>query len=216
MSSYPSDAEARAALLACGSRLYARGLVAANDGNMSVKVAADVLWATPSGISKGFMQETQLVKLRLDGSLLEGSAKPSSELRLHLRLYQALPEITAVVHAHPPCASAFACAGVALDRPVLQEAVLQLGAVPLVPYALPGSVALAEGVLPYCQTARALLLEFHGAVTWGKSLEAALHRMEALEQLAVVSLHLRSLGSTRELPPTFVDELVGLREGLGL
>lgn len=216
MIQYPTDREAKSALLSCGARLYARGLVAANDGNLSIKVSPETLWTTPSGVSKGFMHEAQLVKVDLHGTVLSGHARPSSELKLHLRLYRELPEIGAVVHAHPPCATAFACAGLALDQPVLQEAILQLGAVPLLPYALPGSDALAEGVAPACHRARALLLEYHGAVTWGKHLDAALHRMEALEQLATVSLHLRSLGSTRTLPPSLVDELLGLRDGLGL
>lgn len=211
-----SDEEAKNALLETGARLYARSLVAGNDGNLSVRVAPDALWCTPTGVSKGSMRADMLVKLSLDGHLLEGSAKPSSELKLHLRLYQELPEIGAVLHAHPPASTAFAAAGLALDRPVLQEAVLQLGAVPLVPYALPGSEALAAGIVPFCQEARALLLEYHGAVTWGNSLAQALMRMETLEQYATISLHLKTLGSERLMPAPLVKELGNLRETLGL
>lgn len=216
MNHYPTDLEAKKAILSCGARLYSRGLVAGNDGNLSVRVSPDHLWTTPTGVSKGQMTEEMLVKVDLEGVPIEGKHRPSSELKLHLRLYQARPDIAAVLHAHPPAATSFAAAGLPLTQPVLQEAVLQLGEVPLVPYALPGSEALAEGVVPYCGDARALLLEFHGAVTWGSSLEQALFRMETLEQLATVTLHLRTLGITRELPPALVNELIALREKLGL
>lgn len=216
MNHYPTDEEAKQSILSCGERLYSRGLVAGNDGNLSVRVSPDHLWTTPTGVSKGTMTNEMLVKVTLDGKQIEGTLRPSSELRLHLRLYQARPDLRAVLHAHPPAATTFAAAGLPLTRPVLQEAVLQLGEVPLVPYALPGSEALAEGVVPYCGHARALLLEFHGAVTWGSSLEQALFRMETLEQYATVTLHLRTLGITRELPPILVNELIALREKLGL
>lgn len=216
MTHYPSDRDAKQAILSCGLRLYSRGLVAGNDGNISVRVGSDALWTTPTAVSKGAMTDEMLVKVTMDGTILEGTHRPSSELKLHLRLYQERSDINAVLHAHPPAATAFASAGLPLNRPVLQEAVLQLGEVPLVPYALPGSEALAEGIVPYCQGTRALLLEFHGAVTWGKTLEQALFRMETLEQFATVTLHLKTLGVTRELPPSLVQELIALREKLGL
>ena len=119
---------------------------------------------------------------------------------MHLRIYQENPAVRAVVHAHPPAATAFAAAGLPLDRPVLQEAVVQLGTVPVAPFALPGSQAVADSVAPYCQAYRALLLEYHGAVTWGTSMEQAHYRLECLEQLATVTLHLRTLGIHRTMP----------------
>jgi L-fuculose-phosphate aldolase len=210
------DGEAKAAILACGARLYSRGFVAANDGNLSVKVSPYEIWTTPTGVSKGFMTEEMLVKVDLDGRVLEGGLKPSSELRLHLRIYQALPEVTAVCHAHPPISTTFAAAGLALDRPVLQEAVLQLGTVPLVPYELPGSEALAEAVASYCRGNRGLLLEYHGAVTWGTNMEQAMHRLECMEQYATILLHLKTLGCDRVMPPPLVAQLCDLRESLGL
>lgn len=214
--SYPSDHEARQAILSAGARLYQRGLVAANDGNLSVRVGPDALWVTPSGVSKGAMREDMLVKMDLDGRIILGRWKPSSEVKLHLRLYQEDPLTQAVVHAHPPAATAFAAAGIPLDRPVLQEAVVQLGAVPVVPFAPPGSEAVAEGIVPYCRSSRALLLEFHGAVTWGDDMKQALHRMECLEQLAVVTLHLKTLGCDRVMPGSLVRELEGLRPAWGI
>lgn len=190
---YPSDAEAKQAILDVGQRIYQRGLVAANDGNLSVRVDENALWVTPTGVSKGFMTEEMLVKLDLDGHILSGTHKPSSEIKMHLRIYRENPAVGAVVHAHPPAATAFACAGLPLDKPVLQEAVLLLGPVPLAPFAPPGTDAIADSVAPFCRTHCALLLEYHGAVTWGETLTQAHHRLECLEQLAQVTLYGRML-----------------------
>lgn len=213
---YCSDREAKAAILTCGSRLYGRGFVAANDGNLSIKIAPNVIWTTPTGVSKGFMTEDMLVKVDTQGTVLEGHLAPSSELKMHLRIYQEAPEVRAVVHAHPPVSTTFAAAGLPLDRPVLQEALVLLGCVPLAPYALPGSHALADSVAPFCQTSRALLLEYHGAVTWGNSIEQALNRMESMEQYATILLHLKTLGCDRVMPPTLVEELTVLRTTMDL
>ena len=136
---YPTDAQAKADILAAGRKIYQRGLVAANDGNLSVRVGENALWVTPTGVCKGDMTEDMLVKITLDGALLEGTRKPSSETKMHLRIYQENPTVRAVVHAHPPVATTFAAAGIPLDKPVLQEAVVQLGTVPVAPFALPGS-----------------------------------------------------------------------------
>lgn len=213
---YPTDAQAKAAILEAGRKIYQRGLVAANDGNLSVRVGENALWVTPTGVSKGAMTEEMLVKLDLDGNVLEGTRKPSSETKMHLRIYREDPLIRAVVHAHPPIATAFAAAGIPLDRPVLQEAVVQLGTVPVAPFALPGSQGVADSVAPYCRKYRALLLEYHGAVTWGDTMEQAHYRLECLEQLAAVTLHLRALGCDRVMPETLVRDLEGLRPSWGI
>ncbi len=193
---YPTDAQAKADILAAGRKIYQRGLVAANDGNLSVRVGENALWVTPTGVCKGDMTEDMLVKMTLDGTVLEGTRKPSSETKMHLRIYQENPTVRAVVHAHPPVATTFAAAGIPLDKPVLQEAVVQLGTVPVAPFALPGSQGVADSVAPFCRDYRALLLEYHGAVTWGTSMEQAHYRLECLEQVATVTLHLHTLGSS--------------------
>ena len=213
---YPTDEAAKEALLSCGARLYQRGYVAANDGNLSMKVADDQLWATPTGVSKGLMTADMLVKLDLTGRVLAGDRKPSSEIGMHLRIYQENPTLGGVVHAHPPVSTAFAAAGLPLDRPVLQEAVVQLGTVPLAPFALPGTPAVGDSVAPFCQEYRGVLLEYHGAVTWGDTLERALHRMECLEQYATVLLHLRTLGCDRVMPPELERQLLDLRPRWGI
>lgn len=135
---------------------------------------------------------------------------------MHLRIYREDPEVRAVVHAHPPAATAFACAGIPLDNPLLQEAVVQLGPVPVAPFALPGSQGVADSVAPYCRTCRGLLLEFHGAVTWGDSMQQAHYRLECLEQTALVTLHLRTLGCQRKMPPELVRDLEALRPAWGI
>ena len=213
---YPSEAQAKAEILEVGRCLWQRGLVAANDGNLSVRVGENALWATPTGVSKGAMTEDMLVKLDLDGNVLEGTRKPSSEIKMHLRIYKEDPLLRAVVHAHPPAATAFAAAGIPLDKPVLQESVVQLGTVPVAPFALPGSQAVADSVAPYCKDFRALLLEYHGAVTWGDSMQQAYHRLECLEQTAVVTLHLKTLGCDRVMPDSLVKDLEGLRPSWGI
>lgn len=213
---YPSEEQAKEEILAVGRRIYQRGLVAANDGNLSVRVGENQVWVTPTGVSKGEMTREMLVKLDLEGNRLEGTHKPSSEVKMHLRIYRENPRLRAVVHAHPPAATAFAAAGLPLDRPVLQEAVVQLGPVPVAPFALPGSQAVADGVAPYCTQYRALLLEYHGAVTWGESLTQAHHRLECLEQTAQVTLHLHTLGCRRTMPEALVKDLESLRPAWGI
>lgn len=213
---YPSDAQARAEIIDCGIKLYQRGLVAANDGNISIRTDPNTFWITPTGVSKGFMSEGMLVKVDLDGNILEGINRPSTEIAMHLRIYRENPDTRAVVHAHPPCATAFAAAGMALDRPFLQESVLQLGPVPVAPFALPGTPEVAESVAPYCRDYRALLLEYHGAVTWGDTIQQAQHRMECLEQTAQIALHLHTLGCMRTIPPELVSQLEAQRPARGI
>ncbi|MBQ9852477.1 MAG: class II aldolase/adducin family protein [Ruminiclostridium sp.] len=216
MAGYPTDAQAKAQIIEAGLKIYQRGLVAANDGNLSVRVGDNALWVTPTGVSKGAMTEEMLVKVDLEGALLEGTRKPSSETRMHLRIYKENPDVRAVIHAHPPAATAFACAGIPLDRPIIQEAVVFLGTVPVAPFALPGSQAVADSVAPYCRDYRALLLEYHGAVCWGETMEQAHYRMECLEQLAQVTLHLKTLGCDRVITEAQVKALEGLRPAWGI
>lgn len=159
---YISDVQAKQMILEVGRRMYQGGFVAANDGNISCKVGDNEIWATPTGVSKGFMTEDMLVKLDLDGNVLEGTHKPSSEIKMHLRVFKENPKVQGVVHAHPLTATAFACAGISLEEPVLMEGVLSLGCVPLVHFALPGTEEVPEAVAPYCREYNAVLLANHG------------------------------------------------------
>lgn len=203
-------------IIEAGRRLYLSGLVVSNDGNISAVNDDGTLWATPTGVSKGFMTEDMLVRLDMDGNVLEGGMRPSSEIKLHLAVYRANPALRAVVHAHPPKAAVFASAGLPLDSAILQETVVQLGKVPLAPYALPGTAELAGSAAPFCREYNAVLLEYHGAVTWGDSVEQALRRMESVEYYAKVLLDLRLLGAERPMSGERIDALLALRPGWGI
>lgn len=216
MSAYPTDAEAKRDILDIGKKLYERGFVAANDGNLSVRVGENAVWATPTGVSKGSMTENMLVKLDLDGRVLEGSAKPSSEVKMHLRIYKEQPQMRGVAHAHPPFSTTFAAAGLPLDEGLIQETVVLVGTVPVAPYAVPGSAALADSVAPFCKDYSALLLEHHGLVTWGKSLQQAYFFLESAEALARVMLYTRQLGADHLLTESQIDSLIALRPGWGV
>jgi len=207
-------------IIQAGQRLYQTGLVISNDGNISARCPDGSIWCTPSGVSKGFMSEDMLIRTDLDGNVLSGGRgglfRPSSEIKMHLCIYRANPDISAVVHAHPPAASTFASAGLALDSAVLQETVVQLGVVPLVPYELPGTSELAGSVAPYCRDYNAALMEYHGAVSWGGSVTQALHRMESVEYYAKILMNLRMMGVTRPMTDEQIDALLTLRPGWGV
>ena len=215
MSAYPTDQEAKTLLLEAGRRLYERGFVASNDGNMSVLVSAGTLWTTPTGVSKGFMTEDMLVKTDLAGTVLEGTRKPSSELKMHLRVYQENPDLRAAVHAHPPAATSFAIAGLPLDRPILPEAIVQLGTVPVAPYAEPGTQAVPDSIAPFCRDFGGVLLANHGALTWGYDLTQAYYRMETLEYYAQVTINsVFLLGRANALTGEQVERLTEQRQRL--
>lgn len=215
MSAYPTDREAKTLLLEAGRRLYERGFVASNDGNMSVLVSAGTLWTTPTGVSKGFMTEDMLVKTDLAGTVLEGTRKPSSELKMHLRVYQENPDLRAAVHAHPPAATSFAIAGLPLDRPILPEAIVQLGTVPVAPYAEPGTQAVPDSIAPFCRNFGGVLLANHGALTWGYDLTQAYYRMETLEYYAQVTINsVFLLGRANALTGEQVERLTEQRQRL--
>ncbi|MCL2678598.1 MAG: class II aldolase/adducin family protein [Clostridiales bacterium] len=211
-----TDGEARKLILEIGRRMYLKNFVAANDGNISCKVEGDAIWVTPSGVSKGFMEEATLVKMRLDGSILSrGPLEPSSETKMHLRIYRENPRIMGVTHAHPPVCTSFAVAGLSLDKEIYAEALVNLGKVPCLPYETPGSQAAADAVALYCRDYSALLLGNHGAVTWGKSLLEAFFRLEALEHYAAILLNTSYIiGKTNSLDPRQQRELQAIREKL--
>ncbi|MGQ9778278.1 MAG: class II aldolase/adducin family protein [Bacillota bacterium] len=197
-----------------GRRLWQRGYVAANDGNISLRLGPDEFLCTPAGVSKGFLRPEMLVKVNGRGERLAGELAPSSELRMHLAIYRHRPDVRAVVHAHPPLATAFAVAGIPLAKPVLAEAVLALGRVPLVPYATPGSEELAARLAAHLPGHDAFLLANHGAVTLGRDLWEAYYKMETLEHFAIISLAARLLGGGRKLSPAEVAKLLALRKSL--
>ena len=215
---YPTDQEARRQIIDIGRRMYEKNFVAANDGNISVKVSEDTLWTTPTGVSKGFMTEDMLVKMKLDGTVLEqGQRGPSSEVKMHIRIYLENPEARAVCHAHPPVCTAFAIAGRALDDAIYPEAIVNLGVVPCVHYELPGSQGIPDSVAPYARDYNALLLGNHGAVAWGRDLTEAWYRLESVEHYAMITRYALDLpGGPRVLSERQIDALLAIRSGMGV
>jgi L-fuculose-phosphate aldolase len=214
---YMTDTEAREMICEIGRRMYNRNYVAANDGNISVKVGPNEIWTTPTGVSKGYMTPDMMVKMDLSGNILSGKMKPSSEVKMHLRVYNDNPEVHSVVHAHPPIATSFAIAGIPLDKPVLPEAIVLLGNVPVAPYALPGTQEVPDSIAPYCQTHNAVLLANHGALTWGRDLMEAYFRMESLEHYANILMYSNQiLKKANELNRSQIDDLIKIRESMGI
>lgn len=209
---YPSDSEAKESLVDIGRRIYEKGFVAANDGNISCKVGPNIIWVTPTGVSKGFMTTDMMIKTDLDGNIIEGKLKPTSELKMHLRVYKENPDIMAVNHAHPPIATSFSIAGISLDKPILPEAIVQLGTIPVAHYATPGTQGVPDSIAPYCKTHNAVLLANHGALSWGKDIYQAYYRMESVEYYASILLYTGYIiGKQNELSPSQVEKLSGVR-----
>lgn len=217
MSDYLCDKQAKEAIIDIGKRIYAHGFIASNDGNISCKVSDNEVWCTPTGVSKGFMTEDMLVKMDLDGNIIEGTYKGTSEIKMHFRVFKENPQVHSVVHAHPPIATAFAIAGLSLEDPILVEGILALGSVPLVHYGTPGTNEIPDGVAPYCKDYNAVLLANHGALTWGQNIIQAYYRMETLEYYAKVTLLTKFIiGRANELSKDQVNEIIKIRTSGGV
>jgi L-fuculose-phosphate aldolase len=200
-------------ICAIGRRLYQREMGAANDGNISVRLDAERLLCTPTGISKGFMAPDGLCLIDNDGALLAADgSRPSSEIRMHLQIYKQRPDVRAVVHAHPIYATVHAVCGKPLARQIMPEATLLLGEVPIAPYATPSTRALPDSITGYLQRYDALLLENHGALAYGTDLENAWFKMEALEHYAKIVYLAAQYGGAHEFAQAEIDKLVALRQ----
>jgi L-fuculose-phosphate aldolase len=197
-------------------RLWERGLIAGVDGNVSVRLAPDRILVTPTGMSKVDVEPDDLVEVGQDGRPLRGARGASSELAVHLRIYARRSDLGAIVHAHPPVATGFAVAGEGFASCILPEVIFQVGWVPLVPYEMPGTEALARQFDPFIPDHDAFLMANHGAVTAGATLSIAHQRMESLEHTARILLTSRLLGRVNELSADQVAALVAARGRAGL
>jgi L-fuculose-phosphate aldolase len=191
--------------------LYQRGFVVGTAGNVSVRVAPNRFWITPTGCHKGLLEPHDLLLIDVDGRVHFGSGQPSSEMLMHLALYRHRPDIFAVVHAHPPLATALTVAGYTLDTTLLPESVVALGEVPTIPYQMPTTLQFAQAVGEAMDNAEAVLLEQHGSVTVGSSVQAAFNRMEIVERVAQVFYLAKTLGDVRRLPSAEIEALKALR-----
>ena len=199
-----------------GHRLYHHGFVAANDGNISVKLSDNEFYCTPTGVSKGSLTPDMIIKIDAEGNKLEGTLNPSSEIKMHLRVFRERPDVNAVVHAHPPVATAFTVAGIPLDRYILPEAVLTIGDVPTCAYATPSTMEIPDSLMPYIQEHDAFMLKNHGALTVGNTLTRAFFTMEEVEFNAKIMKYAMELGRIQEIPEDKMYELMDLRVKMGL
>jgi L-fuculose-phosphate aldolase len=193
------EEELRHELVRYGRWLYRLGYTPATAGNLSVRLDERTLLVTPTGASKHLLRRSDMVLVDLDGHRLEGARNATSELGMHLAFYRERDDVQAVIHAHPPIATAFACAGHALDELLSQEAAMILGPVPLAPYATTGTDEVAGSLRPFIPAYDAVLLANHGAVVCGTSLFDAFCKMETLEHVAQIRLATWQLGSCNTL-----------------
>ena len=203
------EAELREAICKVGRWLYAKNLIAATDGNISIRLSAERFLCTPSGVPKGILHPDDLLVVDAHGKKISGSGRVSTEIFTHLAAYEERKDIGAAVHAHPPKAVALTLAGISMEEQVLPEVVYALGAVPTAPYATPGTPEGAEAIRDLIRRNDAVLLDRHGALTVGPNVFAAYHAMERLEHAAGIILDATLLGGPRKLSE---DELLRLRQ----
>ena len=203
-----------------GRRMWQRGYVAASDGNISARLDDNHVMITPTGVSKGFMKPEEMAVVDMVGHPVEGTGRASTEVFMHLAIYQNRPDVQAVCHTHSPLATAFAVAGIPLDFCLLPEVIIWLGSVPLVSYGTVGTEEIYRPLIDKLDRYDAFLLEKHGVVTVGKNLLEAYYKTETVEHFAKVVLAARQLGPVKELPKEEVEKLIrrrpvhGIRDGL--
>lgn len=199
-------------------KMWQLGWVAANDGNISVKLPDGTFMTTPTGISKSFITPEKLVHIDGDCNILEAEEgyRPSSEIKMHLRCYAEREDVGAVLHAHPPVATGYAVANIPLDEYSMIETVLTLGSIPVTPYGTPSTYEVPEAIAPYLGEHDAVLLQNHGALTVGADVLTAYYRMETLELFAKISLNAHLLGGAKEISRENIDRLISMRQGYGV
>ncbi len=201
-----------------GKRIYNRNMVAANDGNISVKLNDHEFLCTPTGVSKGFMTPDFICKVDENGNVLQANKgfRPSSEIKMHMRVYKLRPDVGSVVHAHPVYATSFAIAGIPLTQPIMPEAVIALGCVPIAEYGTPSTNEIPDRLEKYLPYYDAVLLESHGALTWSENLLAAYMKMESVEFYAQLLYQSKMLGGPKEFDKATVEKLYEIRRKMGL
>ena len=197
-----------------GRLMYARRFVAANDGNISVLLKGGNILTTPTGVSKGSMKPKDLVVTDSTGRAV-GQGKPSSELLMHLFIYNERADVKAVVHAHPIYSTGYAVTGIALDQYIVPEIITTLGSIPLAAYGTPSTRELAETLRPHIKKADGILLANHGVVTVGRDLKDAYFKMERIEHYAQIMFVAKELGGAKKLPPEEVEKLHALCKNYG-
>ena len=202
-----SEAEFRAEIARFCHLIYEKGYVASTDGNISTRLPDGHIMCTPTICNKGFVRPEDMVIIDRNGQRIKGERKASSEMAMHLLVYEMRPDAHAVVHAHPACATAFAAAGIPLNKALISEVVLALGCIPLAEYGTPGTPELTDQLRPFVKNFDALLMSNHGVVTYGTNLEDAYNRMDTVEHFAKISIYTKILGRERLLSNEDVEKL---------
>ncbi|MBI9016145.1 MAG: class II aldolase/adducin family protein [Phycisphaerae bacterium] len=199
-------------------KLWELRFVAANDGNISIKMNDREVLTTPTGISKGSLTVDMIIKTDMKGKPITFNSKykPSSEVKMHIEVYEQRSDVKSIVHAHPPFCTSFAVAGIPLDKCILPEAILTLGAVPITPYGMPSTMEIPDAIRPYIQNTDAVLLANHGALTMGHDLTAAYYRMETLEHSAHILYRAMQLGNINQIAPSEIVRLMQLRKDMNI
>ncbi|HDL64740.1 MAG TPA: class II aldolase/adducin family protein [Proteobacteria bacterium] len=206
----------RKEMVEIGRRMYEKDLVAATDGNLSVRLGPEIILITPTGSCLGFLNPDDLVIIDLEGNCRSKTINPTSEYRLHLEVYRQRKDVTAIVHGHPPICTAFSVAGEQLDLCVLPEVVFTLGAIPTIPYGTPTTDEAPRVIREYIGRCDAMILDRHGTLTVGESLTEAYYKLEKIEHTARVIVTARMLGNVQVLEKNQVDRLMRVRADAGL
>jgi L-fuculose-phosphate aldolase len=211
-----TENELREDIVRVGRLVFEKGWVAANDGNISIRLDDERILCTPTATSKGMLHVDDLIIVDMQGNKIAGRKERTSEIMMHLTIYNLRPDVKSVVHAHPPVATGFATAGRSLNLALLPEVVITLGCVPLADYGLPGTPELTDPMLPLIPKYDALLMANHGSVCYGTDVWQAYFRMETVEHFARISLVAELLGGAKALPKVEVDKLIDSRTRYGV
>jgi len=206
-----NERQHRREIVLYGRKLHECGQVAAMDGNLSVRLDDERILATPTSMCKGMMQPSDLVIVDLEGRRLAGHREVSSEIAMHLLIYKRRPDVRGIVHAHPPTATGFAAAGIALNQPLVCEVVIGLGSIPLAKYGTPGTPELSEALEPLIPQYDAILMSNHGVVTYAADLHHAYMKMETVEHFAQIALVTHLLGRQQPLGSQDLEKLMLVR-----
>jgi L-fuculose-phosphate aldolase len=198
-----------------GRRVYAKGFAAANDGNISIRLNDREILCTPTMVSKGYLKPEDLCVVDYEGKQLRGTRKRSSEILLHLSVYKYRPDVKAVVHCHPPHATAFAVAGVPVPQCVLPEVEVFLGDVPTATYETPGTQKFADTIVPHLKASNTIILANHGTITFGPDLEKAYWNSEIIDAYCKILILAKQLGNVNYFTPNQTHELLDLKKRLG-
>jgi L-fuculose-phosphate aldolase len=203
------------AICEIGDRIYKRGFVAANDGNITVRLNEAEVLCTPTMCCKGFLKPDDICLVDMEGNQLAGRKKRSSEALLHLEILKARPDVQSVVHCHPPHATAFAIAREPIPQAVLPEVEVLLGEVPISPYETPGGKRFAETILPFVKRSNTIILANHGTVSYADSVELAYWRTEVLDSYCKILILTRQLGTIQYLSRENIQELLDIKQKAG-